>query len=455
MFGFFNFRQHEDRLSPGDRAGLRARRLAVKLLTGVLKQHRPFDEVWDRVSADQLFADLELRDRAFARAISMSVLRRTGQLQAIVGEFIERPLPAARGALDEILLAAAAQLVFLKSAPHAVIDLAVHQVREDKGASRFHRLANAVLRRVSEKGNAIALQQNASELNTPDWLWKRWREVYGAEEAERIAAQHLVEPPLDLTVKSDAEGWAQRLGGIVLPTGSVRLVAKGRVDELEGFGAGEWWVQDAAASLPARLMGNVSGKLVADLCAAPGGKTAQLAYAGARVWAVDLSAQRLERLKANMARLKLTAETQSVDAAAWVPPEPLDAILLDAPCTATGTIRRNPDVLHLKRPGDVKELAALQYRLITQALGMLKPGGMLLYCTCSLEPAEGADQIARLLAERPELIRSPFTPEDVAGRGEWLDQQGALRTLPHYLQLSDPDLSGMDGFYAARLIKLT
>jgi 16S rRNA (cytosine967-C5)-methyltransferase len=455
VFGLFNFRPREDRLSSGDRAGLRARRLAVKLLTGVLKQRRPFDEVWERASQEQIFADLELRDRAFARAIALCTLRRTGQLQAIVGEFIERPLPPARGALDEILLAATAQLVFLKSAPHAVINLAVHQVREDKGASRFHRLANAVLRRVSEKGEGLALQQNPPELNTPDWLWKRWREVYGADETYRIASQHLTEPPLDLTVKSDAEGWAQRLGGIVLPTGSVRLVAKGRVEELDGFEAGEWWVQDAAASLPARLMGNVAGKLVADLCAAPGGKTAQLAHAGANVWAVDLSATRLERLKANMARLKLKAGTLSVDAGAFVPPEPLHAVLLDAPCTATGTIRRNPDVAHLKRPEDIEELAALQYRLITQALGMLRPGGMLLYCTCSLEPAEGADQIARVLAERLDVTLSPFTPDEVAGRGEWLDQHGALRTLPHNLQLSDPDLSGMDGFYAARLIKLT
>jgi 16S rRNA (cytosine967-C5)-methyltransferase len=299
----------------------------------------------------------------------------------------------------------------------------------------------------------LAGRQNAAELNTPDWLWSRWLEVYGQGDAHRMAAQHLAEPPLDLTVKSDTHGWAARLGGVTLPMGSVRLAAKGRVEELEGFAEGEWWVQDAAAALPARLMGDVGGKLVADLCAAPGGKTAQLAQAGAKVWAVDVSAPRLERLKANLARLKLEAEIVAADAAAWSPPEPLDAVLLDAPCTATGTIRRNPDVAHLKKPSDVAELAALQQRLIIQALTLLKPGGQLLYCTCSLEPAEGADQIARLLAERRDVAFAPFSPEDVAGRGEWLDQHGALRTLPHYLQLSDPELSGMDGFYAARLIK--
>jgi 16S rRNA (cytosine967-C5)-methyltransferase len=453
VFGFLTFRPREDRLSPANRAGLHARRLAVRALHGVLKQHKPFDEAWDRAADNTAFASLEPRDRAFARAIVMTALRRTGQLRAMIGKFIQKPLPPARGQIDEILLAAAAQLVFLKSAPHAVIDLAVHQVREDDGARRFHKLANAVLRRVSEQGEALASPQDAAQMNTPDWLWSRWSKVYGPDETHRIASQHLAEPPLDLTVKSGAEGWADRIGGVVLPTGSVRLLARGRVEELEGFDEGEWWVQDAAATLPARLLGDVSGKRVADLCAAPGGKTAQLAHAGAKVWAVDQSATRLERLKANLKRLKLDAEVLADDAAQWTPPEPLDAVLLDAPCTATGTIRRNPDVAHLKRPEDVNDLAQLQHRLIVNALRILKPGGMLLYCTCSLEPAEGAEQIERLLAERSDVSQAPFTPEEVAGRGEWLDLHGALRTLPHYLQLSDPELSGMDGFYAARLIK--
>lgn len=441
-------------MSAVDRAGLAARHLAVRVLVAVLKERRPFDEAFDHITAEERFAGMEARDRGFARAIVMTTLRRLGQLRAIIGRFIEKPLPAKRGALDEILQAAAAQLVFLKTPPHAVINLAVHQVQADPVAKRFSRLANAVLRRVSEQGQAIASAQDEARINTPDWLWQHWATAYGPDEAYRIAAQHLVEPPLDLTVKSDAAGWAKRLGGVVLPTGSVRATVKGRIEELEGFADGEWWVQDAAASLPAQLLGAIKGKLAADLCAAPGGKTAQLAHAGAKVWAVDSSAKRLERLTANLTRLKLSAEVVTADATSWTPPEPLDIVLLDAPCSATGTIRRHPDIPYLKNLLDIGELADLQRKLLWHALEILKPGGILIYCTCSLEPAEGPQQIANLLSERSsDVALSPVQSDEVAGRSEWIDDVGALRTLPHFLQLSDPDLSGMDGFYAVRLVK--
>jgi 16S rRNA (cytosine967-C5)-methyltransferase len=240
---------------------------------------------------------------------------------------------------------------------------------------------------------------------------------------------------------------------VVLPTGSVRVAAKGRIEELDGFADGEWWVQDVAAALPAKLLGKVEGLRVADLCAAPGGKTAQLAAAGAKVTALDVSAKRLERLSANMQRLKLEAETVAADALSWEPSEPFDAVLLDAPCTATGTIRRHPDIPYLKRASDIEELARLQQNMLSNAAAMLKPGGTLIYCTCSLEEEEGAAQVARLLGARSDLRPAPVAPEEIGGRSEWLDSDGALRTLPHYLQLSDPDLSGMDGFYAARLVK--
>jgi 16S rRNA (cytosine967-C5)-methyltransferase len=430
-----------------------ARRLAAGLLSAVLTEKRPLDEAFDRFTAEEKFVALEPRDRAFARAIAATALRRKGQLAAIVKRFIEKPLPEKRGRLDAILLCAAAQLVFLKTPPHAVINLAVFQVQEDREARRFSRLANAVLRRVSEQGARLAFAQDAARLNTPDWLFNSWADAYGAETAEHIALQHLAEPPLDLTVKSDAEGWAQKLGGVVLPTGGVRLAAKGRIEELEGYAQGEWWVQDAATSLPATLLGDVRGKRVADLCAAPGGKTAQLAHAGAAVTALDISAKRLERLAANLARLALSAGMVAADLLDWRPDAAFDAILLDAPCSATGTIRRNPDIPYLKSPADIAELAALQRKMLARALDILAPGGALVYCTCSLQPAEGPEQIAHLLAERADVRLQPIAPEELGGRGEWIDRQGALRTLPHYLQLSDPDLGGMDGFYAARLMK--
>jgi len=440
-------------LTAEDRAGLKARRMAVALLTEVLTHRRAFDDAFERLAADERFAELAPRDRAFARAISATTLRRKGQLAEIIKSFIAKPLPEKRGRLDAILLCAAAQLVFLKSPPHAVINLAVFQVRQDAQARRFSRLANAVLRRVSERGAAIALEQDAGRLNTPDWLWESWSRAYGADEAARIASQHLNEPPLDLTVKSGPEGWAKRLGGIVLPTGSVRLASKGRIEELDGFSEGEWWVQDAAASLPARLLGDVKDKCVADLCAAPGGKTAQLAHAGATVTALDISGKRLERLKQNLARLKLDAEAIAADLMSWTPDAPFDAVLLDAPCSATGTIRRNPDIPYLKSASDIAELAKRQQEMLIKALDVVRPGGVLVFCTCSLEPAEGPDQIAHLIGKRDDVRLSPIEPEEIGGRPEWLNEDGTLRTLPHYLQLSDPELSGMDGFYAARLRK--
>ncbi|HMN88113.1 MAG TPA: RsmB/NOP family class I SAM-dependent RNA methyltransferase, partial [Bauldia sp.] len=288
--------------------------------------------------------------------------------------------------------------------------------------------------------------------NTPDWLWTRWVSAYGEETARAIAAAHRVEPALDLTVRSDAAGWAERLGGIVLPTGSVRLVPSGPVDALPGFTEGAWWVQDAAAALPARLLGDVAGKHVADLCAAPGGKTAALAAAGARVTAVDASAARLTRLSANLARLGLSAETVAADILAWEPDAAFDAILLDAPCTATGTIRRHPDIAWLKRPEDVAKLADLQGRMLDRIVPWLKPGGTLVYCTCSLEPEEGEAQAARLAA-RPALAPRPVTAAEIGGLGEAVTPAGTVRTLPSQLPGATPRLSGVDGFFVARFVR--
>ncbi|MEP2745834.1 RsmB/NOP family class I SAM-dependent RNA methyltransferase, partial [Bauldia litoralis] len=274
----------------------------------------------------------------------------------------------------------------------------------------------------------------------------------GEETPRAIAPAHLVEPSLDLTVKEDAAGWAEKLGGIVLPSGTVRLVPTGRVADLPGYAEGAWWVQDAAAALPARLLGDVAGKRVADLCAAPGGKTATLAHAGASVTAVDISAPRLERLSANLKRLGLSADVVVADLLAWQPSEPFDAILLDAPCTATGTIRRHPDTAWLKQSADVKSIAVRQAGMIDRAVSWLKPGGTLVYCTCSLEPQEGEDQAAAAIA-RHGLKPSPIAADEIGGIAGVVTEAGYLRTLPCHLPDPNPRLAGLDGFFIGRLIK--
>ena len=261
----------------------------------------------------------------------------------------------------------------------------------------------------------------------------------------QIAAAHLVEPALDLSIKADAPGWAARLGGELLPWGTVRLQAKGRIEDIEGYAEGAWWVQDAAAALPALLPGDLRGLRVADLCAAPGGKTAELAVRGAAVTAVDISASRLRRLRENLGRLGLDAEIVQANAAEWTAPEPFDAVLLDAPCSATGTIRRNPDIPYLKGESDIVALTRAQARLLEHALGLLKPGGQLVYSTCSLEAEEGEAQIERLLAARPDVSLLADSRGAEAGiPPECVTPTGLLRTLPFHC-------GGMDGFFAARL----
>ena len=324
------------------------------------------------------------------------------------------------------------------------------QVTADRDALHFKGLANAVLRRMGRERAAILATLDTPRAAVPDWLWRRWAGNYGEDAARRIAAANLDEPALDLTVKADPESWAERLGGIVLPTGSVRLVPDGAVPDLPGFAEGEWWVQDAAASIPARLLTGIAGKRVADLCAAPGGKTAALIEAGANVTAVDVSVERLKRVTANLARLGLSADVVAADILTWTPPEPFDAILLDAPCTATGTIRRHPDIAWLKRPEDVASLADLQGRMLDRAVRWLKPGGVLVYATCSLEPEEGEHQMARAL-HRHDLEILPVDPAEIGGLAEAVLPSGALRTLPFQLAGPTPRLSGLDGFFVMRV----
>src|SRR6202043_164041 len=298
-------------------------------------------------------AALEERDRALTRAIVATVMRRLGTLRPLLGLFLERGPPPQAPRVEIALLIGAAQILFLEVPDHAAVDLAVRLAREDRMALHFAGLINAVLRRVAREGKERIAALDAPVLDTPPWLMSRWIITYGEATARAIAAANGREPALDLTVKSDAAGWAAKLDGRVLPTGSVRTIVHGAVTALPGFDEGAWWGQDAAAAIPARLLGNVAGLRVADLCAAPGGKTAQLVAAGAKVTAVDRAPARLKRLQENLTRLSLEAELVCADVAEWTAEQPFDAVLLDAPCTSTGTIRRHPDVPWLKRAADV------------------------------------------------------------------------------------------------------
>lgn len=433
--------------------GLPARRAAVELLAAVLQKKQALDDVLGRSLERGAMFDLPVRDRALARAIIAGSLRRKGQLDHALFTFLERGLPDKSGTLYPILLSGAAQLIFLKTPPHAAIDLAVTLAQYDPKAKRYDKLVNAVLRRVANEGEAIAGSLNAARVNTPDWLWSRWASYWGEARAHAIAEANLTEPPLDLTVKSDPALWAERLSGRVLPNDSVRLLPKGRIESLPGYDDGAWWVQDVAASLPAKLLGDVSGQRVADLCAAPGGKTAQLVLGGASVIAIDNSKARLKLLAENLKRLRLEAELIEADATTWQPGGLFDAVLLDAPCSSTGTIRRHPDIPYVKSAKDIEALAALQARLLDNAASLVRPGGKLVYSTCSLEPEEGEAQIAAFLTRNNAFSLDPIAPGEPYGQAEWIEPSGCLRTFPYELRFDVPEWSGMDGFFAARLVR--
>ena len=434
-----------------DPPGLAARRIAVDILDGVLRRHRPLDEQLEDRAAHADFAALAHRDRALVRALVTVVLRRLGTLRHLLGHWLKLPADAPR--VENALLLGAAQILWLEVPDHAAVDLAVRLVQAERRAARYAGLVNAVLRRVAREGAQFLAAVDTIALDTPEWLMARWVKNFGAETARAIAVTNGQEPALDLTVKNDPEHWARTLGGRVLLTGSVRAIVHGPISQLPGYGEGAWWVQDAAAALPAKLFGDVRGRSVADLCAAPGGKTAQLAAAGARVIAVDRAGGRLERLRGNLERLHLAAETVAADVMEWRA-GPFDAVLLDAPCSSTGTIRRHPDIPWLKHAPDVAALAALQRRLVAQASELTKPGGVLVYCTCSLEPEEGIEVIRDLLAHNPNLRRQPISAGEVHGRSEWLTADGDLRTLPCHLPDPDSRMGGLDGFYAARLRRI-
>ena len=441
---------------PAEVPGLAARRIAADILDGVLHKRRTLDEQLDGAGAHPALKTLADRDRALMRRLVATILRRLGTLGHLLSRLLDRGIPTDAPRAQSALLIGAAQILWMDVPDHAAVDLSVRLVQSDRRAAKYAGLVNAVLRRCAREGAGIVEEVKAETLDIPPWLLKRWAAHYGEATARAMAHAIGHEPSLDITVKSDASQWATRLHGELLPTGTVRTLLQGSVTMLPGFAEGAWWVQDAAAALPVRLFGDVKGKSIVDFCAAPGGKTAQLAHAGARVIALDRSPARVARLKDNLARLALPAEAIVADAVEWQSTESggFDGILIDAPCTSTGTIRRHPDVAWLRQESDIAALTALQKRMLERASGLLKPGGTLVYCTCSLEPEEGEAAVAALLAGDSGLKRVPVEAGEVAGLSEIINAEGDLRTLPCHLPHADPRLAGLDGFYAARLVKV-
>ena len=428
--------------------GLPARIAAAAILADVVGSGRPLDEYFTSDPVHGRLVGLDARDRALVRSIATASLRRLGTIRKALGGFLDRGMPKKSGSLEWTLVVTAAQLLFLDVPDHAAVNLCVQAVRLDPQSQPYAALANAVARNLARERETLV--DTDPLLDLPQWMLARWRQTYGAEGVQRIATAIRTEPRLDVTVRDDPQGWAERLDGEVLSTGSLRLRNQAPVRELPGYEDGRWWVQDAAAALPARLLRAEWGERIADLCAAPGGKTAQLAAAGAQVVAVDRSAERLKRLAGNLERLSLSAETVVADAAAYEAPV-FDAVLLDAPCSATGTMRRHPDVGWTKRLSDVGTLAALQARMLDRAIALLRPGGRLVYCVCSIEPEEGEAQIAALTRRNPDVLRDPVGADEVAGHADWLTDKGELRTLPYFSPGAGHE--GMDGFFAARLIR--
>ena len=414
-----------------EQAGLKARAAAAALMTAVTEEGQLLS-----AALPGIVAPLSPEDRARAQRLATEALRWAQRSDRLLGPFLRnRPedpvMNLMRLALYEINVEGAA--------PHGPVNAAVSLANKSKAG-----MVNAVLRNVLRRGTDWA---SLPVPTLPKWLRKRLIAAWGKEAVAAMEAVHAGSVPLDITPRGDASEWADRLGADLLPTGSLRLSQFGQVSRMPGYVEGAWWVQDAAAAIPARLLDVSPGERVLDLCAAPGGKTMQLSAAGADVTALDISETRNERVAENLGRTGLTARLVTADALEWSPDEPYDAILLDAPCSATGTLRRHPDLAHAKTDASLEGLPELQARLFDRALEWLKPGGRMVFCTCSLLPEEGEDQLAAALIRHPEISVQP--PQDPALDARWITPAGALRIRPDHWA----DRGGIDGFFIVRIAK--
>ncbi|RKQ69329.1 16S rRNA (cytosine967-C5)-methyltransferase [Litorimonas taeanensis] len=425
------------------------RQCAASAVRNVKQDGLPLETV---LSALPEYNDLDPRDRAFARLIAATTFRRAGQIKAALKPLIRKAPPAF---IQAVLETAAAQILFLGTPAHAAVGETVELLKAKKATAGFANMANAVLRKVVTDGPRLAGAE-APRANIPGWIRGAWERSYGRPAVRKISLQLIKDPPLDLTLKDETKAntdkWAETLGGKAISPGTVRLPNIGNVAALEGYSTGEWWAQDIAASLPVRFLsdhleGKLQDKAVLDLCAAPGGKTLQLAAMGAKVTALDKSETRLERLHENLERTQLKANVVCADALEWETQDRFDIILLDAPCTATGTFRRHPDVLYNRTPKTLSQLVRLQDKLLPKAATLLKPGGLLVFATCSLQPEEGEPRVIRFLGERPD-----FRPISIVAskRIEALKDAEiglGVRTFPYF----QSENGGMDGFYMAIL----
>jgi len=429
---------------------LQSRLCIYETLDAILYKRQNFDVAFD--ASLRGFGPMDGRDIGFAREGTMQCLRRLGQIDDILKTLANRPLSEiVPQQLVTLLRVGAVQILFMDVKDHAAVDT-VMRLAGEMGYDREKGFLNGVLRNLTRKHEELMTAQKGKEaiLNTPEWLFKTWVQDYGEDQALKIAEAHMIPSPVDITVKSDPTGWAEKLGGEVLHNGSVRLQKSGRIPDLEGYADGEWWVQNASAALPVQLMKVEECANIVDLCAAPGGKTLQLAAAGAKVTAVDISKNRLQRLEENLKRCNLSAEVEAADAKVWMPKRPVDAVLIDAPCSATGTIRHQPDVMHLKSQRDIDKLIETQKAILQRSAKFVKKGGELIYCTCSLQKSESEEVVKDFLSKNSNFELSVYTSDELNLPEDVLSPEGFIRLMPFHAEKK----GGMDGFFIARIKRI-
>lgn len=448
----------ESRVKPPEPAEIDSGNTEQNILTSracaldILEKVLTFRQALDLALENSVnFNALDSRDRAFVRMLVSTTLRRLGQIDDLILRAQERPDSLRTPIIRHILRLGTCQLFFMDVPSHAAVDTSV-SLANTGNLEKQKGFINALLRNLDRKGREWVKLQDPARLNTPEWLLKIWIDDYGLGTAAQIATANIGEAALDISIKDpkDRPYWGNTLKASELSTGTLRRMAGGNVREMEGYDEGKWWIQDAASAIPANLFGNIQGQTVIDLCAAPGGKTLQLAAMGASVIAVDRSAKRLLRLEENLNRMALSDKVDicTSDASIWKPKQgKVSYILLDAPCSATGTTRRHPDTPHLKTPKDLEGLISIQTRLLEHSISILSPGGKLIYCTCSLQKDEGERQIDSILRKYPSVHRLPVTAEEVGGHKEFIDENGDLRILPFHLSAQ----GGIDGFFVSRL----